>query len=109
MKASLPLVAMALACLTAGCGPVASGVVATLDVAGGPPGIVHGGETVAFIVSAAGKPTARISATGGTPTRIALAPGDYTISGQYGNAGCSSTSVHVTSAWPSVELTCSIH
>lgn len=92
-----------------GCTPAESGAVGTLSVSGGPPGHINGGESVVVMVSAPGKPTINVPTTGGASTRIPLAPGDYTLAGKYGNAGCSSMSIHVASgSWTSFELVCSI-
>ncbi len=107
MKSAVGL--LVIAGLAIGCAPAASGAVGTLSVSGGPPGHVSGGEPVALIVTAPGKPTIQVSTTGGTSTRIALEPGDYIIAGQYGNAGCSSATLNITAgSWASFQLVCSI-
>lgn len=98
-----------IASMAVACAPGESGAVGTLSVSGGPPGHINGGESVVVMVSAPGRPTINVPTTGGASTRIPLEPGDYTLAGQFGNAGCSSVTIHVSSgSWASFELVCSI-
>ncbi len=87
-----------------------SGVVGSVVVAGGPiPGASDGNQAAELIVSnATGTVTTRI-VDSGTPVRLDLPPGQYQLSGVYGNAGCTGVTVQVVAGqFTPFAVTCSI-
>jgi hypothetical protein len=75
----------------------ASGVAGDVVISGGPaPGNQAVGQDVRLTISAAGNVVVSRQARSGTPLRITLAPGQYTISAEYGNAPCFATTLQVS-------------
>ncbi len=83
---------------TGASGPSPSGVVATVIAAGGPP-MVNGPRLIrgeaTLTISADGRPVASRSVENGSSVRVALAPGDYEVTAEFGNAGCIGATVEV--------------
>jgi hypothetical protein len=90
-------------------GPSPSGVVATVMVAGGPvPGNPVRGEAT-LAISADDRLVVSQSVESGSSVRVALPPGAYQVSGEFGNAGCVGATVEVKAGqFTSVMVTCII-
>jgi hypothetical protein len=86
-----------------------SGLVGTVLISGGPnPSNVNSGQ-VNLTVSAAGRVVVSQAVQSSTQVRIPMPPGEYEISGTYGNVACEGSTVQVTAGeFASFTVVCNI-